>query len=202
VIGGLVTLPVLGFAVAPAFLDQPDTDVDLGPLENFPEGQFVISTFLQYPEVGEVSRRTTYIRNNGLRDDGVPSFTVISNRCVHLGCPVQPNGLPDEENARDVETESAVVRLTPVTPAGFGCPCHGGQYDSEGNRTAGPPVRALDRFAFSIRDGNLWLEKPFSVAEVSGTGANAEISKYRLAGPGEHVDGWEAILYPIQSPSN
>jgi quinol---cytochrome c reductase iron-sulfur subunit, bacillus type len=201
VIGGLVTLPVIGFAVAPAFLDQPETDVDLGPLENFPEGKFVITTFLQHPEKGEVSRRTNYIRNNGLRD-GVPSFTVISNRCVHLGCPVQPNGPIEEANKKEVETEVGHVTLIPATPAGFGCPCHGGQYDIEGNRTAGPPVRALDRFQFSVRNGNLWLESPFSVAFVEGTGADAEIHKYKLAGPGEHIDDWEAILYPIQAPSN
>jgi Rieske Fe-S protein len=200
-IGGLVTLPVLGFAVAPAFLDQPDTDVDLGPVENFPEGKFVITTLLQHPAQGEVSRRTAYIRNNGLRG-GVPSFTVVSNRCVHLGCPVQPNGLPEEDNAKDVRTERGTVRLIPVTPAGFGCPCHGGQYDVEGNRTAGPPVRALDRYTFSVRNGKLWLEKPFSVGKVEGTGSDARITKYRLAGPGEHVDGWPAIMYPIQAPSN
>jgi Rieske Fe-S protein len=199
-IGGLVTLPVLGFAVAPAFLDQPETDADLGPLENFPEGQFVITTFLQHPEQGEVSRRTAYIRNNGLRE-GVPSFTIVSNRCVHLGCPVQPNGLPEENNAQEIDTDSGRVRLIPVTPAGFGCPCHGGQYDTEGNRTAGPPVRALDRFQFRVEDGRLILLSPFSVGEVNGTGKDAQIVKYRLAGPGEHVDGWEAILYPIQAPS-
>jgi Rieske Fe-S protein len=199
VIGGLVTLPVLGFAVAPAFLDQPDVDVDLGPVENFPEGKFMITTFLQDPEQGEVSRRTNYIRNNGALD-GVPSFTIVSNRCVHLGCPVQPNGLPEDDNATDVETEAGAVRLIPVTPAGFGCPCHGGQYDVEGNRTAGPPVRALDRYAFRIRNGRLWLGEPFSVGSVEGSGKDAVITKYRLAGPGEHVEGWPALLYPIQAP--
>jgi menaquinol-cytochrome c reductase iron-sulfur subunit len=199
VIGGLVTLPVLGFAVAPAFLDQPDVDVDLGPVENFPEGKFMITTFLQHPEQGEVSRRTNYIRNNGALD-GSPSFTIVSNRCVHLGCPVQPNGLPEDDSAKEVETEVGPVRLIPVTAAGFGCPCHGGQYDKEGNRTAGPPVRALDRFTFSIRNGRLWLGEPYSVGSVEGEGKDAVITKYRLAGPGEHVDGWPALLYPIQAP--
>jgi menaquinol-cytochrome c reductase iron-sulfur subunit len=198
-IGGLVTLPILGFAVAPAFLEQPDVDVDLGPMENFPEGTFMITTFLLHPEQGEVSRRTSYIRNNGLLD-GVPSFTTLSNRCVHLGCPVQPNGLPEDDAAKEVVTDTGHVRLIPVVAAGFGCPCHGGQYDKEGNRTAGPPVRALDRFTFSIREGRLWLGEPFSVASVEGEGKDAIISKYRLAGPGEHVDSWPALLYPIQAP--
>ena len=203
VIGGIVTAPVLGFAVAPAFLDIPESNVDLGPLENFPEGQFVITRFLLYPEQGEVSARTAYIRNNG-ELDGVPSFTIVSNRCVHLGCPVQPNGLIEDNNKKTVRVEKdgrqIDVDITPVTPAGFGCPCHGGQYDTEGNRTAGPPVRALDRFEFAVRDGRLWLLEPYSVGEVEGEGKDAKIVRYRLAGPGEHVDGWSALMYPIQAP--
>ena len=35
------------------------------------------------------------------------------------------------------------VELRPVLAASFGCPCHGGQYSPEGNRTSGSPVRAL-----------------------------------------------------------
>jgi hypothetical protein len=94
------------------------------------------------------------------------------------------------------------VSLTPVQPAGFGCPCHGGAYDTEGNRTAGPPVRSLDRFEFSIRNGNLFLGKPFSVGTVEGAGANAKIAKYRHAYPGVHVDGVERWLYPIPVPGS
>ena len=43
---------------------------------------------------------------------------------------------------------------------------------------AGPPVRSLDRFEFSILDGNLVLGRIFSVGTVEGTGANAQIPKY------------------------
>ena len=46
-----------------------------------------------------VSRRTAFVRNNGLARQGQPSFTIISNHCAHLGCPVQPNG-PLDERAR------------------------------------------------------------------------------------------------------
>ena len=197
VIGGAITVPVLGFAVLPSFTNQPDQDVELGPLEDFPEGQFVIATYLEQPEIGEVSRRTVFVRNNGLLEDK-PSFTILFSRCVHLGCPVQPNG-PINEDSRKTVGEHDVL-LTQAQPVGFGCPCHGGQYDTEGNRTAGPPVRALDRAEFRIRNGRLWLGSFYSVGEVEGSGAQARIKKYGRAAPGVHVDGISSWLYPIEVP--
>lgn len=193
-IGGIVTVPVLGFAVLPAFVSQEYPEVDIGSLDNYPEGEWVIATFTSVPEDGPVSRRTAFVRNNGLRDQ-VPSFTIISNRCAHLGCPTQPQGPPGEP--ADVETTATPVTLTPTQPSGFGCPCHGGAYDIEGNRTAGPPVRALDRYEYSIANGSLVLGKPYSVGHVEGQGADATIFRYGEAvDPGVHVDGPEQILYP------
>jgi Rieske Fe-S protein len=193
-LGGVLTLPVLGFMVLPSFTDVEEDEVDLGPIENFPEGEYVIATYLANPQQGEVSRRTAFVRNNGAAEDGQPSFTILYSRCVHLGCPVQPNG-PIDEDAME-ELENGVV-LRPVLAQSFGCPCHGGQYNSEGNRTAGPPVRSLDRYTFSIRDGSLVLGELFAVGNVSGTGASATISRYPWSTPGTHVDGVEAWLYPI-----
>ena len=199
-IGAGITLPVLGFGVLPSFVgDGIETnDVDLGPISNFPEGQYVIATYLENPEQGEVTRRTAFVRNNGRTEDDVPSFTTIFSRCVHLGCPVQPNGPIDEDARKEVNG----VELRPVLAASFGCPCHGGLYDSEGNRSAGPPVRSLDRYEFSIKDGNLILGRLFSVGDVEGTGAKARISKYYRAYPGVHVDGIEKWLYPIPTPGS
>ncbi len=154
------------------------------------------------PEHGDVADRTAYVRFNGLLV-GEPSFTILSNRCVHLGCPVQANGptTPDERRTY-LRAGQEGRRYTPVLPAGgFGCPCHGGQYDTEGNRTAGPPVRALDRYAYKIADGRLRLVGAYSVNEVEGTGKDANIGKYRLAQPGIHIDGIEQILYPFIPPS-
>jgi menaquinol-cytochrome c reductase iron-sulfur subunit len=200
VIGGIVTLPVAGFALLPPFIGQETDDVDVGPLDQFPENRFVITTFLLDREQGEVSRRTAYVRNNGLLD-GAPSFTILSSRCVHLGCPVQVNGLPLDDEAKTEQIGNAEVRRIPTAAAvGFGCPCHGGQYDAEGNRTAGPPVRALDRYEFKVKDGRLLLSKTYSVGKVEGKGSEAKIKKYDLIGPGQHVDGPEALLYPIEPP--
>ncbi|HEX7626881.1 MAG TPA: Rieske 2Fe-2S domain-containing protein [Gaiellaceae bacterium] len=196
VIGGLVTAPALGFMVAPAFLKQGTKDQDLGPLTDYPDGTYVIATFMTDKSQGEVSRRTAFVRSNG-QLNGQPSFTIISNHCAHLGCPVQPNGPLDQKGTKQF---GDVTLIPTVSIAGFGCPCHGGQYDTEGNRTAGPPVRALDRYSFSIRNGHLFIGKPFSVSHVEGTGSGAKIHKWTLAFPGEHVNGIESWLYPIQPP--
>lgn len=199
VIGGLVTVPALGFAVLPSFTNQEDHDVELGNLSDFPEGEFVIATYMEDPSQGEVTRRTVFVRNNGFLEQ-LPSFTILFSRCVHLGCPVQPNGPIFEERATKVDNGKQAVELRPTQPAGFGCPCHGAQYDTEGNRTAGPPVRAMDRLEFSIRDGKLWIGKHYSVSHVEGSGAKARIKRYGLATPGVHVDGISAWLYPIEVP--
>jgi Rieske Fe-S protein len=192
-IGAVVTLPVLGFMVLPSFTNLSTSDVDLGPLDNFPEGEYVIASFLSNPKAGEVSRRTVFVRNNGQADSGDPSFTILYSRCVHLGCPVQPAGPIDESARKDVNG----VELRPVLAQAFGCPCHGGLYDAEGNRRAGPPVRSLDRYTFSIKRGHLVLGELYAVGNVSGSGASATISRYPWSTPGTHVDGIEAWLYPI-----
>jgi menaquinol-cytochrome c reductase iron-sulfur subunit len=197
VITAIVSVPIVGFAILPAFTGQELEGVDLGPVENFPEGDWIEATFLLNPEQGEVSRRTAFVRYNGVAD-GQPSYTIISNRCVHLGCPVQASGPRNDDERKMVETEQSELTLTPVLPANFSCPCHGGAYDTEGNRIAGPPVRAMDRYKFSIVNGRLQLLEPYSVGNVDGEGARAQIAAYGLQGPGEHVDGLSGWLYPIQ----
>jgi menaquinol-cytochrome c reductase iron-sulfur subunit len=197
VITAVVSVPIVGFAILPAFTRQESPGVDLGPVDNFPEGEWIEATFLSDPSLGEVSARTAFVRYNGTVG-GDPSYTLISNRCVHLGCPTSASGPKNEEERERVEVEGDEITLTPVLPAGFSCPCHGGAYDTEGNRTAGPPVRALDRYKFAIVDGNLVLGDRYAVGEVVGEGARAEIHAYGLQGPGEHVDGLSGWLYPIQ----
>jgi Rieske Fe-S protein len=209
VIGAAVTVPSLGFMVLPSFMGEgvETGDVDLGPISNFPEGKYVITTYTEKAPQGDVSRRTAFVRNNGFlrnpetgRDE--PSFSILFSRCVHLGCPVQPNG-PFDGDPISYQAEGVPeVTMQPVLAASFGCPCHGGLYDGEGNRSAGPPVRSMDRFEFSIVNGNLVLGRLFSVGNVEGAGAKARIMKYYRAYPGVHVDGIEKWLYPIPTPGS
>jgi Rieske Fe-S protein len=208
VIGGLITVPVAGFAVLPSFLGQKQHKVDLGPVGTFAIGSWFIATFITDPVEGEVSRRAAFVRNNGTVADPttkkqVPSFTIISNRCTHVGCPTQANGPQGPILGKPTiheHTANGPVKFVPVIPAGYGCPCHGSQFDTEGNRTAGPAVRALDRYGFEIVNGRLILLSTYSVSKVVGTGGQAQIYKYKEYGPGEHVDGPEAWFYPLTPP--
>ena len=203
-LGGVVALgaalPAVGFAVLPSFLGQRRRSVDLGPVSNFPVGKFVVATFLADPKQGEVSRRAAFVRNNGPLGS-LPSFTIMSSRCTHVGCPTQPNGPLFFGQRKAEHTSGGEVGLVPSQPSGFGCPCHGSQFDTEGNRTAGPAPRALDRYEFSIRHGRLWLGRLYSVSHVDATGAQARIHSYPLTGDGQPVTGLESWLYPISPPS-
>jgi Rieske Fe-S protein len=208
VIGGVITVPVAGFVVLPSFLGQKQHKVDMGPVSAYALGQWYVATFIVDPSEGEVSRRAAFIRSNGTVTDPktkqpVPSFSIISNRCVHLGCPTQANGPSGQFIGKKTvieHTKNGRVQLVPVVPAGYGCPCHGSQYDVEGNRTAGPAPHALDRYAFEVDNGRLILLSPYSVSHVVGTGSAAKIYRYKYAGPGEHIDGPEQWLYPLQPP--
>jgi menaquinol-cytochrome c reductase iron-sulfur subunit len=183
VIGAIVTLPAAGFALLPGFLKQKAHKVDLGPISDFEENKWQVVTFARDPTKAEITRRTAFVRNNGLLD-GVPSFTIISNRCAHVGCPVQPGGPVFEKDEKTIKTANGDVLMTPVLPAaGFICPCHGGSYDQEGNRIAGPPVRGLDRYEFDIVDGRLVLGDLYSVVKVEGSGKSAESWLYPLQPP-------------------
>ncbi len=55
-------------------------------------------------------------------------------------------------------------------------------------------------YDYEIDNGRVVLLSTYSVAHVTGTGAQAKIQKYKSVGPGEHIDGIEQILYPINPP--
>ena len=61
---------------------------------------------------------------------------VYSRSCTDLGCPVTWD--PGSQ--------------------WFYCPCHGGIFDREGERRAGPPNKPLYRYAIRLVDGDLEID--------------------------------------------
>lgn len=169
-LGGLmsavIAVPVTVAALAPAFKKVTSYHIDIGPTSLYPpvgQGQtpWYDVTFESRPDdTSGLSRRLVYIRN-----DGNNKFTAISNTCMHLGCPVQ------------------------ASPTGFACPCHGGQYDSQGRRIAGPPVRPLNRYETAVNDkGHLIIGQLYAMDD--------SLHRHQLKGPGQPVDGILSYLYP------
>jgi menaquinol-cytochrome c reductase iron-sulfur subunit len=166
-VGGLmsavIAAPALGYVLAPAFETDRNYDIDLGPTSLYPvdtANPFHVVTFTRVPNGSDIDRRVVFIRN-----DGNDAFTAISNTCMHLGCPVRNFGA-----------------------SGFGCPCHGGQYDSEGRRIAGPPVRPLNRYATKVVKGKLILGELYAMDD--------SLHRHQLKAPGQPVTGLLSFLYP------
>jgi menaquinol-cytochrome c reductase iron-sulfur subunit len=164
--GAIIAVPVTVAVLAPSFQTVKEFSIDIGPATLYPKAKtgeipWHAVTFENRPDdLTGLSRRLVYIRN-----DGDEKFTAIANTCMHLGSPVQANA------------------------TGFACPCHGGQYDSQGRRIAGPPVRPLNRYETSINDkGHLVLGQLYAMDD--------SLKRHQLKGPGQPVDGILSYLYP------
>jgi menaquinol-cytochrome c reductase iron-sulfur subunit len=170
------TLPALGFAVGSAVFERPQVRWEaVGPPDDFANDTYIPRVITTVPGIGEVGKTTVYLRAynpdiDGPKDPDIPGggdFIAISNRCMHLGCP---------------------VRFVPAS-ARFICPCHGGVYDFTGSVSGGPPVRPLDRFYTRVRDGQVEVGPRYSV--------NSEFKRFpSYRDPGEDLDGIGQYLYP------
>ncbi len=167
-IGGVIGVPATAFLLAPITEEITFKPVLLGNLTEFPsEGtQFkpVAATYVEDPKNPFTSAGLAWVHNTGKQgttwNAADAMFIVFSNRCMHLGCPVAA-GL-----------------------SGFACPCHGGQYNTEGQRIAGPPIRPLDRFQWEIKKGSeLWITQRWSVDFDS----SGQIHYYEVKYPGQPV---------------
>jgi Rieske Fe-S protein len=182
ILGLAIGVPVAGMALAPALSHRPKgLEALAGKVDDFEKGTYTKVVLKFDPDTPDayIHERVAYVRYNGKGftdkfTGNKDEFTVVSNRCAHLGCPVQESG------------------------GSFVCPCHGGAYDSEGRRTAGPPVRPLDRFSYEVRGDELWITNEYSLKN-DGTPAHRPGSdKKQLRGPGQHTDGLEGWFYPLQ----
>jgi menaquinol-cytochrome c reductase iron-sulfur subunit len=120
-ISALFTLPILRFVQA-AFVSTHDASTyPIGDIQTLQEEVTRVSFTRLRRDGWMVSTVEEYV---WVRKKPDGTILVFEPHCTHLGC------------AYDWDSKSQQ----------FQCPCHGGKFDKEGNRIAGPPPRALDRF--------------------------------------------------------
>jgi Rieske Fe-S protein len=179
-IGGVIGVPATAYLLAPVTKEATFEPAFLGSLDKFQSEQGFNPTAATYVEDSEnaaTSSGLAFVHYTGNKNPDWHAedamFVVFSNRCMHLGCPIA------------------------ATSLGFACPCHGGQYDRNGNRTAGPPIRSLDRFQWELRNNSeLWITQRWST-NIYGN----EVHYYPVKMPGQptHMPGptWlPNVLYP------
>lgn len=91
--------------------------------------QGVRQYYIDYPLHGKTVTKKFFIVNTG------KELLVFSSVCTHLGCLINWN-----------RTENR-----------FMCPCHGGQYDNQGNVVAGPPPAPLNRLPLKIERQKVYI---------------------------------------------
>ena len=170
-LGGLaaagIVLPAVGVAVAPIFHRGKERWEAVGPTSDFVEETYRQVVFTETEGIGDAGKTTAYVRRSSEELGEEPGqFIAVSNRCVHLGCPV-----------RFVEAAGNFI-----------CPCHGGVYDFQGKRIGGPPVRPLDQFQTRVRKGQVEVGPRYSVTN--------DLEPVRARDPGEFTGGIWEYLYP------
>jgi menaquinol-cytochrome c reductase iron-sulfur subunit len=179
-IGGVIGVPATAYLLAPVTKEATFEPVFLGNLSLFTgETGFkpTPATYIEDPENAATSPGLAFVHYTQNKNTDWHAedamFIVFSNRCMHLGCPIA------------------------ATSVGFACPCHGGVYNTNGERTGGPPIRPLDRFQWEIKNGDeLWITQRWSTDVY-----NNEVHFYPVKMPGQptHTPGpsWVAnVLYP------
>jgi len=137
-LGLIVAIPVIAYFVGPLRRSRggrASAMADVGPLADIPIGDWQLKTVELMQADGWRKtrvRHSIWVRRQG---EGDSAITVLSPICPHLGCPT--NWRPEQ--------------------AQFFCPCHGGVFDPAGQRTAGPPPRAMDPLEHEVRQGHLWV---------------------------------------------
>ncbi|WP_199193191.1 ubiquinol-cytochrome c reductase iron-sulfur subunit [Blastopirellula marina] len=134
VMGAVITLPGVGFVLAPVFSREPRVWHRLGKVDSYEVGK-TVSVEFQNASVRKWAG-VTALTGAWLRRVSDEDFIAFSINCRHLGCPV--NWIEDASL--------------------FMCPCHGGVYYSDGDVAAGPPPEPLARYQVRVRKGFVEIE--------------------------------------------
>ena len=137
VVGGIgaliVTVPVVGFILAPFFERRQEVWRSVGKVESFKIGE---TTAVKYEDASPLPWAGVTARSAAwLRRVNADTFIAFSINCTHLGCPIR------------WFQESRL----------FMCPCHGGVFYEDGQRASGPPPRGLYVYQHKIENGQLMI---------------------------------------------
>ena len=138
-IGGLIGLaagiPLIGFAISPAWKKEESQWVDLGLVDRLKNSRFKKVNYTFTAKDGWV--KATKKRSVYVTDVGDGNWDVFSRTCSHLGCLVRWN--EDQES--------------------FLCPCHGAVFDKNGAVVAGPPPEPLQKLEVKVEAGVLYVKE-------------------------------------------
>lgn len=138
-IGGLIGLaagiPLIGFAISPAWKKEESQWVDLGLVDRLKNSRYKKVNYTFTAKDGWV--KATKKRSVYVTDVGDGNWDVFSRTCSHLGCLVRWN-----------ESQES-----------FLCPCHGAVFDKNGAVVAGPPPEPLQKLEVKVEAGVLYVRE-------------------------------------------
>ncbi|MFC1987913.1 ubiquinol-cytochrome c reductase iron-sulfur subunit [Chloroflexota bacterium] len=133
VIAVVVAIPLVSYFLSPAWKKDKQITIPVAQTSAIPLG---VPTYVRYEErVPDAWVITTETKGVWIVTQDGKNFVVFDPHCTHLNCPYY------------WDDKSQIFR----------CPCHGGDFDINGNVLAGPLPRPLDRLEFIIEGGEIEL---------------------------------------------
>ena len=133
-LSGLITafflLPIWNFLRASSAVSITESTYPIGPVTKLQEEVTRVGFTRLIRDGWRVRTEQHYVWVRKTADGSVEAF---EPHCTHLGCAFNWD-------------ESSQLFL---------CPCHGGKFDKDGKRVAGPPPRDLDRFEVKVEGGQV-----------------------------------------------
>jgi menaquinol-cytochrome c reductase iron-sulfur subunit len=130
-IGASLAVPLVGYFLSPIWRKNAPLLTPIARTSDITSAQ---PTFVTYEQrVRDGWYISTLSKGAWVVSKGNNEYIVYDPRCTHLNCPYYWD--------KDKQI--------------FQCPCHGGQFDINGNVLAGPPPRPLDRLEHTVQNGSI-----------------------------------------------
>jgi menaquinol-cytochrome c reductase iron-sulfur subunit len=130
-VAAAIATPLIGYFLSPTWGKRQRPTTAVTRTDQIPVG---VPTFIRFEErLPDAWVVTTQSEGVWVVTKDGNNFTLFDPHCTHLRCPFywdNQNGI-------------------------FACPCHGGKFDIDGKVLAGPPPRPLDRWQFTIENGEI-----------------------------------------------